>query len=63
MSTHLDRASVALFPANGNSVRNIKFFAGRCTTVTAEQRAEQFNRAESQIASGRVTKLTSIDRG
>lgn len=62
MSTQLDRANNALFPSDGRSARNIKFFAGRCTTVTAEQRAEQFNRAESQIASGRVMPLVSIDR-
>ena len=61
MSMHLDRANNALFPSDGRPARNIKFFPGRNTAVTSEQRAEQFNRAESQIASGRIAPLVSID--
>jgi uncharacterized protein YcnI len=62
MTTQLERASIALFPSEGSAAHDIKFFPGWSTTVTAEQRAEQFNRAESQIASGQVQPLVSIDR-
>jgi hypothetical protein len=61
MTTELDRATDALFPSTGNRVGNIKFMRGRRTGVTAEQLAEQLNRADSQVREGLSTPVADID--
>lgn len=58
----LDRAATSLFPSSGGSqVANIKFFRGRRRGVTAEELAEQFNRAEAQVRAGLSTPCANID--
>jgi len=61
MTTQLERAANALFPPEGNRVGNVKFFRGRVRQVTAEQMAEQLNRADAQIATGECVATTDID--
>jgi hypothetical protein len=62
MSNELDRAANALFPSTGNSqVGNVKFFRGRRREITAEQMAEQLNRADAQIRAGECKPNTNID--
>jgi hypothetical protein len=61
MSPHLERAANTLFPANGGHVANVKFFLGSSRAVTAEQLAEQLNRANSQVKAGLSTAVDDID--
>jgi hypothetical protein len=62
MSTHLDQAANAMFPQAGHSrVGNIKFFRGRRRQVTAEQLAEELNRADAQVRSGNLKPTADID--
>lgn len=61
MTTETNRAADALFPSTGNRAGNIKFMRGRRTGVTAEQLAEQFNRADAQIRAGEATRVDDID--
>ena len=62
MTTQLERAANALFPSTGNRVGNIKFFRGQNRGATAEQLAEQFNRAEAQVRAGsEVVTTEKID--
>jgi hypothetical protein len=59
--TQLNRAANMLFPSTGASAANIKFFAGTSRAVTAEQLAEQFVRAETQIRHGDAVACNDID--
>jgi hypothetical protein len=62
MTTQLDRATNALFPSAGNRVGNIKFMRGTRTGVTAEELAEQLNRADAQVrAGGETAPVADID--
>lgn len=61
MTTQLDRAANLLFPASGNRVGNVKFFLGHNREVTAEQLAEQFNRADAQVRAGESIPVDDID--
>ena len=62
MSTQLIRAADALFPSDGiNRVGNVKFFRGRRREITAEQLAEQLNRADAQVRSGELKPNANID--
>lgn len=61
VSAELERAANALFPSTGNEVGNVKFMRGHNRQVTAEQIAEQFNRAEAQVANGLVSPVDNID--
>lgn len=60
MSVQVERAVKSLFPAQGDAAVNVKFFLGNARRVTAEQLAEQLNRADSQIRNG-LTKAGSLD--
>jgi hypothetical protein len=57
----LERAANAMFPSEGNRVGNVKFFRGHNRNATAEQIAEQFNRADAQIRAGESHPLADID--
>ena len=62
MSEELDLAANTLFPPNGtNRVGNVKFFRGRRRDLTAEELAEQFNRADAQVRSGDLQPHANID--
>lgn len=61
MTTQLDRAANALFPSTGNRVGNVKFCLGLSRVATAEQIAEQFNRADAQVRAGVSVPATDID--
>ena len=61
MSKVIDRVSDQLFPAEGTVVVNVKFFPGHNRSVTAEQLADQLARADAQIKSGAVKRLSALD--
>ena len=62
MSAEMNRAADALFHSNGTGrVTNVKFFRGRNREVTAEQLAQQLNKADAQVRSGNITPITDID--
>ncbi len=63
MSVQMERATKALFPqTNGaDEVVNVKFFLGSKRGVTAEELAEQMNRADAQIRNGLAERTTVLD--
>lgn len=61
MSTHIERMKAALFPAEGRVVQNVKFFLGNDRCVTAEQLADQLDRADAQIRSGTAERTRVLD--
>lgn len=61
MSQILARTANSLFPAIGGQVRNVKFFLGGARCVTADQLAEQVDRAEAQIRAGVASTVTDVD--
>ena len=65
MSTHahVERMKTALFPAEGTTAVNVKFFLGNGRRVSAEQLADQLNRADAQIRSGAAVRGTELDGG
>lgn len=62
MSSQLDHATNTLFPLAGPSrVANIKFYPGNIRTVTADQLADQFSRADAQVRLGQAELIADID--
>lgn len=61
MGPHLERAANSLFPASGARVANVKFFLGSSRSITAEQLAEQLNRANAQVREGLSVAVVNID--
>lgn len=62
MSAELERAANALFPSTGNSrVANVKFMRGHSRVITADQLANQLNRADAQVRANEATLITNID--
>lgn len=61
MSTELDRAADALFPSTGSQVGNVKFMRGRRNGVTAEELAQQLNRANAQVRLAEAKPVSDID--
>ena len=63
MSTHahVQRMKTALFPAEGAIAVNVKFFLGTDRTVSAEQLADQLDRADAQIRNQPGLRSTSLD--
>lgn len=59
--SQVDRAAAQLFPTEGGKIRNIKFLCGGQPNVSAEEVAEMILRAESQVRSGAVKRLETID--
>lgn len=57
----VDRAANALFPSEGQSVTNIKFFLGSKRSITAEELAEQVNRAEAQVRNKLAVPSRNLD--
>jgi hypothetical protein len=61
MSTQVERMKRAMFPTHGASVTNVKFFLGSGRSVTAEQLADQLDRADAQIRGKVVSRTKSLD--
>jgi hypothetical protein len=61
MSTQMQLMSDAMFPAQGMSVVNVKFFLGDSRRVTDEQLADQLDRADAQIRSGAAGRTRTLD--
>ncbi|HET7255609.1 MAG TPA: hypothetical protein VFJ46_17770 [Xanthobacteraceae bacterium] len=61
--THVERMKTALFPAEGTAAVNVKFFLGNDRRVSAEQLADQLDRADAQIRSGAAARATALDGG
>lgn len=62
MNEILNRVADALFPSTGDRVRNVKFFRGCSSTVTAEELSAQLESANEQVANGKATLVESVDR-
>jgi hypothetical protein len=61
MSTQVERMKHAMFPSDGESVVNVKFFLGSGRSVTAEQLADQLDRADAQIRGKVALRSKSLD--
>lgn len=61
MSKVLERTCEHLFPSEGNSTVNVKFFPGNNRSVTALQFAEQMARADAQIENGTAIPTAKLD--
>lgn len=61
MTSQVTRAKHALFSSDKVGTENVKFFLGSERKVTAEQLAEQLNRADAQVLSGMATPSTHLD--
>jgi hypothetical protein len=57
----VDKMVEAMFPVEGTSVINVKFFPGHSRSVTSAQLADQLDRADAQLRSGTVSRSTSLD--
>ena len=62
MNAQVDRAVKSLFPEGEAAPVNVKFFLGHARVVTAEQLAQQLNRADAQIRNG-LAKASPLDSG
>jgi hypothetical protein len=61
MMTQVDRIKKVFFPTNGQGIENVKFFLGDSRAVTAEQLADQLDRAEVQIRTGSAVRSKNLD--
>ena len=61
MSEAIRNALDALFPEQGRSVANVKFFYGYRRDVTANELASELLRARAQVADGTATLVADID--
>lgn len=61
MNSQVQRMSAAMFPSEGTQVVNVKFFLGTSRAVTAEELADQLDRADAQIRSGTAVRSTNLD--
>ena len=61
MSKEINRAVAALFPQDGESVADIKFFLGSRSGVSAEDFAEEVSRADAQVRTGAAVRSETLD--
>lgn len=61
MSSQIERIGSTLFPSTGAQVSNVKFYLGLTRSVTAEQLADQIDRADAQVRQGVATRVENID--
>jgi hypothetical protein len=61
MSDYVTQAVEALFPSEGRSVSNVKFFQGTRTEVSASELAHEILRADTQIRDGQAVLVEDID--
>jgi hypothetical protein len=58
----MNRAADALFPKDKSvETSNLKFFLGSNRSVTAEQLADQLNRADAQVREGIAVPAKTLD--
>ena len=62
MSVLIDRVADLLYPDEGSTTLDIKFFSGGMANVSANDLAEQVLRAEMQIQSGSARLVKDVDR-
>jgi hypothetical protein len=61
MNSQVQRMSAAMFPPEGAQVVNVKFFLGTSRAVTAEELADQLDRADAQLRSGTAARTMRLD--
>jgi len=61
MSSIIDRVAALLYPEDGPTTLDIKFFCGGVDNASAEELAEQVLRAETQIRNGSATLVEDVD--
>ena len=61
MNSQVQRMSAAMFPPDGTQVVNVKFFLGTSRAVTAEELADQLDRADAQLRNGAAARTTHLD--
>ncbi len=60
MSSQIERIGNDLYPEHGARVSNVKFYLVR-PGVTAEQLADQIDRATAQVRQGASSRVENID--
>jgi hypothetical protein len=63
MSSQVERMKDAMFSSDGTSVVNVKFFLGSDRSVTAEQLANQLDRADAQLRGKVAMRTKTLDGG
>jgi len=63
MSSQVERMKDAMFSSDGTSVVNVKFFLGSGRSVTAEQLANQLDRADAQLRGKVAMRTKTLDGG
>ncbi len=61
MTDKIQRQSKAMFPTEGDSVVNVKFFLGNNRTVTGAELADQLGRADAQLRAKTAQRVTQLD--
>ena len=61
MSSIIDRVAELLYPEDGLTTVDIKFFCGGVDNVSAESLAEMVHRAVTQIDSGSAVLVDNVD--
>lgn len=61
MINQVQRVSDAMFPTQGTSVVNVKFFLGDNRRITTEQLADQLDRADAQLRTGASVRTKVLD--
>lgn len=61
MSDAIKRATMTLFPSEGEGACNVKFFPGHSRNISAEDLADEFNRAEAQLKNGLIHPKAEIE--
>jgi len=61
MTDKIERQSTAMFPTEGESVVNVKFFLGTSRSVTGAELADQLARADAQLRSKTAVRVTQLD--
>ncbi len=61
MNNQIDRVADLLYPADGPTTLDIKFFSGGMSNVSAVDLAEQVLRSDAQIKSGSAILVDDID--
>jgi hypothetical protein len=61
MNSLIDRAADILYPSEGPSTLDIKFFSGGLSNVSANDLAEQVLRSEAQVQSGSALLVEDVD--
>ena len=60
-TTNIERQSNTMFPTEGTSVVNVKFFLGNNRSVTGAKLANQLARADAQLSTNTTSRVTQLD--